>query len=94
MYIQPVPFRLALLTLNINPDTDRQAAGRLIGVEGKTIERALAGGVVSEVLIANSMAAFALNADRLVRAGLTISIDQFFVAEAPAVEAPVVQAVA
>lgn len=83
MYVKPIPFRLALLTLGINPDQDLPAAGRLIGMEGKTIGRALAGGVVSEGLMANSMAAFTLNADRLMRAGLEINIDQFFTAAAP-----------
>ena len=85
MYVRPVPFRLALLTLNINPDTDRSAAGRLLGVEGKTVTRALAGGIVSEVLIANAIAAFTLNADRLANTGLQLTIDQFFVADAPPV---------
>lgn len=75
--MKPVPFRLALLTLGCAED-DMPAAGRLVGMEGKTVGRALAGGIVSETLIANAMAAFRLNADRLTSVGLTVSTDEFF----------------
>lgn len=71
-----MPFRLALLTL-VGRDRG-PAAGRLFGMQGKTVERALDGGIVSETLIANSLAAFDLNAERLARVGLVVSFDQFF----------------
>ena len=80
-YIKPVPFRLALLTL-VGRDRG-PAAGRLFGMEGKTIERALDGGVVSETLMANSLAAFDLNAGKLAKVGLEVSFDQFFRWAAP-----------
>jgi hypothetical protein len=75
-YVRPVPFRLALLTL-VGRD-EGTAAGRLFGMTPKTVDRALSGGVVSETLIANALAAFALNADPLTKVGLTINFDQFF----------------
>ncbi|SCL15117.1 hypothetical protein GA0074694_6221 [Micromonospora inyonensis] len=81
-YVKPVPFRLALLTL-VGRDKG-PAAGRLLGMEGKTIDRALDGGVVSEALMANALAAFDLNADKLARVGLAVSFDQFFKWAAPA----------
>ncbi|WP_162959272.1 hypothetical protein [Micromonospora tulbaghiae] len=75
-YLKPVPYRLALLTL-VGRDRG-SAAGRLLGMEGKTIDRALDGGVVSEALMANSLAAFDLNAEKLAAVGLSVSFDQFF----------------
>lgn len=87
MYVKQVPFRLALMTLGINPDDEQPAAGRLIGMEGKTVGRALSGGVISETFIANSLAVFRLNSDRLIAAGLKISSDEFFEDRADIAEA-------
>lgn len=75
-YIKPVPFRLALLTL-VGHDRGT-AAARLLGMESKTIDRALDGKVVSETLMANSLAAFDLNRDQLTKVGLDVTFDQFF----------------
>lgn len=71
-YVKPVPFRLALLTL-----VGRER-GQLFGMTDRTVQNALNGGVVSETLIANSLAAFSLNAEKLARVGLEPSFDQFF----------------
>lgn len=81
-YLRPVPFRLAVLTL-VGRDSG-PAAGRLLGMEGKTVDRALDGGVVSETLMANAMAAFELNAEALAKVGLKVSFDEFFRWAAPA----------
>lgn len=78
MYVKQVPFRLALATLGINPNRCGVAASRLIGVTSKTVGRALNGGVLNETFMANSIAAFRLNSDRLTAAGLEITFDEFF----------------
>lgn len=75
-YVRPIPLRLALMTLT-GKDRGPVVAG-LFGMVSKTVDRALDGGVVSETLMANALAAFELNADRLARVGLTVSFDQFF----------------
>ena len=75
MHVRPVPFNLALMTLNCMEPAD---AGRLLGMVPKTITRALEGGAVSGDFIANVLAAFRLNSERLVRVGLVINQDQFF----------------
>jgi hypothetical protein len=77
MYVKPVPFRLALFALGI-ADDDTAAAGELIGMEGKTVRRALAGGIVSETLMANALAVFRINAAKIEKADLNLTIDQFF----------------
>lgn len=76
IYLKVVPFNLALST--ILASTERNDAGRLIGVEGKTVDRARDGEVVSERFIANCVAAFKLHRDTLEAVGLQLSIDQFF----------------
>lgn len=75
MYVRPVPFNLALMTLNCMEPAD---AGRLLGMVPKTITRALEGGAVSGDFIANAIAAFRLNSERLVRVGLALTQDEFF----------------
>lgn len=94
MYARTDEIRLALLALDIDPDTSAPTAGRLLNVNGKTVTRALAGGIVSEVFIANTLAAFRANADRLTRLGLELTVDQFFVLGAPADEPEPIGAVA
>lgn len=86
MYARADEIRLALLALDIDPDAKAPTAGRLLNVNGKTVTRALGGGIVSEVFIANTLAAFRANSERLVRLGLELTVDQFFVLGAPADE--------
>jgi hypothetical protein len=75
MYLKATPFNVALMTLDCLEDT---AAARLLGLSFKTIQSARDGNPVSDVFMANTMAAFRLNADRLRARGVKISLDEFF----------------
>lgn len=76
MYLKVMPFNFAVLTLGCLDDAD---AARLIGMKTpKTIKSAREGAAISDELMANTMAAFALNADRLKARGIKIKLDEFF----------------
>lgn len=78
IYVQVVPFRLALLALGVDPDANSAAAGQLIGVEGKTVTRALSGKPVGSPFQAQALALFEANASRLATKGLTATWGEFF----------------
>lgn len=93
MYLKVVPFNLALVTILGNQN--RNDAGRLLGLEGKTIDRGREGGNVSERFMANCIAVFKLYRDRLEPVGLEMTADQFFEERAAEMQAEdFVQAVA
>ncbi len=76
MYLRVMPFNLALLALGSLEDAD---AARLLGMKThKTIKSARNGAPVSDEFMANTMAAFKLNADRLSAKGIVIKLDEFF----------------
>ncbi len=77
MYLQVVPFNLALMRLGCFESED---AARLLGLKTpKTIDRAREGGAISSELMGCAMAAFRLNADRLDGMGFEVKLDSFFV---------------
>lgn len=75
MYLKVTPFNFALLTLGCLEDGD---AARLVGMTSKTIKNVRGGAPASDEFMANTMAAFALNAERLRTRGIKIKIDEFF----------------
>jgi len=75
MYLKVTPFNFALLTLGCLEDGD---AARLLGMTSKTIKNVRGGAPASDEFMANTMAAFKLNADRLRARGIRIKLDEFF----------------
>lgn len=76
MYLKVMPFNMVLMALGC---LDSSEAARLIGMKTpKTINNAREGGAVSDEFMANTIAAFKLNHDRVSSLGIDIKLDSFF----------------
>lgn len=79
IFVKVVPFRLALQSLGADPDTNRTAAGELLGgMEGKSVTRALNGGAVGSPFQAQALALFEANAAKLAAKGLSTTWETYF----------------
>lgn len=76
MYLKVMPFNMVLMQLSCLDDPE---AARLLGMKTpKTIKSARAGGAVSDEFMANTIAAFKLNRQRIAHLGIPITLDSFF----------------